>query len=97
MHIDNKIPFGDVVVGLSLLNDCYMNFLKNEETKILLERNSIYVLKNEARDQWKHGIKNLIPKNHPNIDKNYRRISLSFRKINPEGCRKIDNIGKTNL
>ena len=46
-----------------LLNDTYFSLRKrnnrNVEVKIFLEKNSLYVLKNEARLEWEHGIRRM--------------------------------------
>ncbi|KAG2387574.1 hypothetical protein C9374_001168 [Naegleria lovaniensis] len=56
-HVDNVNAFGDVIVGISLLNPVYMTFRKDKlETKILLPPNSCYVLTGESRFEWRHGI-----------------------------------------
>lgn len=99
LHVDSSKSFGDTIVGLSLLAPCFMTFrhVKDEklETKIVLERRSLYVLKDEARFDWKHGITKMKHLKMPNKDEivhrdqNYRRVSLTIRKILTEGTKKI--------
>ena len=56
-HVDNVNAFGDVIVGISLLNPVYMTFRKDKlETRILLPSNSCYILTGESRFEWRHGI-----------------------------------------
>lgn len=82
-HIDCVPCFEDVIISISLLSSCIMQFSKDkEQEEILLQPRSILLLSGDARYLWKHGIKavkndkwlgTLIPRE--------RRISITFRKI----------------
>ncbi|KAL9655038.1 hypothetical protein ABK040_008821 [Willaertia magna] len=76
-HVDNVQVFGKEIIILSLLNPCEMTFEhieeKDKQFKVVLEPNSVCVLKDECRFLWKHGIKR--KKHDP------RRISLTFRHL----------------
>ena len=97
-HKDNEEAFGKDVISLSLLDPVYMTMKKcediNIETKVLMERRSILVLKGDARFKWKHGITKM--KHYPNPvtgetihkGKNFRRVSLTIRKILINGTKK---------
>ncbi len=90
-HVDNPDAFGDVVVSLSLVQPCYMTMRleedESQETRVLMERRSLLVLRGDARFKWKHGItakKHFIIPNTGEVihrDEHYRRISLTFRKL----------------
>eukprot|EP00761_Pharyngomonas_kirbyi_P003598 gb/GECH01003602.1/.p1 GENE.gb/GECH01003602.1/~~gb/GECH01003602.1/.p1 ORF type:complete len:233 (+),score=62.65 gb/GECH01003602.1/:1-699(+) len=97
-HVDNSNAFGSVVAGLSLLEPVQMMFrlIEDEsiETKLLLEPRSLYVLKNSARYDWKHGITQMKTVEMPDgkivhRDENYRRISLTFREILTGGIKRV--------
>lgn len=101
-HVDNVKAFGDVIVGLSLLQPCYMTMRnsqdENQETRIYLAPRSLYVMRGEARYGWKHGItqmKHFVnPANLSEVthrDENYRRVSLTFRKILIQGTKNGEN------
>lgn len=97
-HFDDFNAFGDVIAGLSLLEPCYMTMKSMEkpsiETKFLMENMSLYVLKGESRYKWKHGITAMRcfenPRTHQQFyrGKQWRRISLTFRKILTDGTKK---------
>lgn len=82
-HIDCIPCFEDVIVSISLLSSCVMQFSRGgEQQEMFLKPRSILLLSGEARYNWKHGIKaikndkwlnTLIPRT--------RRISITFRKI----------------
>jgi alkylated DNA repair dioxygenase AlkB len=84
-HIDSKSLFGNTICSLSLLSDCTMEF-ENSTTKetfsILLPRQSLLILQNDIRYNYKHSIsKNLVDKyNGVEIERS-RRVSLTFRTI----------------
>jgi alkylated DNA repair dioxygenase AlkB len=56
-------PF-DIIVGISLLNDCVFRFRPFDKAKqkrksiisLTLQRRSLYVLRGESRNEWQHSI-----------------------------------------
>ena len=80
-HIDDPIIFGEWIVCISLCDSIGMIFSKyNINNSILIEKNSIYEMKNDARYKWKHSIPSVntdIINNINHIRK--RRISITFR------------------
>jgi alkylated DNA repair dioxygenase AlkB len=96
-HVDNVNAFGDVVAGLSLISPCYMTMRlhadTSQETRFLMEPGSLYVLKDDARFKWQHGITQMKHFTIPNTDvvihrdEQYRRVSLTFRKILVQGIK----------
>lgn len=100
-HVDNAKAFGDVIAGVSLVSPCYMTMRNcenlNEETRFYMEVGSLYVMKNEARYGWQHGITQMKHFEHPvtgevtHRDAQYRRVSLTFRKILVEGTKNGEN------
>ncbi|MFC3158006.1 2OG-Fe(II) oxygenase superfamily protein [Chryseobacterium arachidis] len=82
-HIDCIPCFEDVIISISLLSSCVMQFSKDKEKQeILLEPRSILLLSGEARYNWKHGIKAVKNDKWFNtIIPRERRISITFRKI----------------
>lgn len=82
-HIDCVPCFEDIIVSVSLLSSCVMQFSKNgERQEILLQPRSILLLSGEARYSWKHGIKAVKnDKWEGTIIPRKRRVSVTFRKI----------------
>jgi alkylated DNA repair dioxygenase AlkB len=75
-HIDLPSVFGECIASLSLGASCIMEFTKEAETiPLLLPSKSLLILKDEARYNWKHGIKGA----KSNIKS--RRVSITFREV----------------
>lgn len=83
-HRDREF-FGDVVLGISLLEPVVMDFKclrTNEVRALLLEPRSVLVMQGEARWRWQHGITaapNLLYRGR-HLPRG-RRTSLTFRTI----------------
>ena len=86
-HIDCEPCFEDTIVSLSLLDSVVMDFTeainKKNRVEVPLFPRSIIILKEDARYDWKHGIKKR--KKHK-YKKSWegelnRRISLTFRRV----------------
>lgn len=82
-HIDCIPCFEDIIISVSLLSSCVMQFSKDtEKHELLLNPRSILLLNGEARYNWKHGIKAVKNDKWLNtIIPRGRRISITFRKI----------------
>jgi alkylated DNA repair dioxygenase AlkB len=75
-HIDLPSVFGKTIASLSLASSCNMDFIKGEErVSLLLPQRSLLILTDEARYNWKHGIKGA----KSNITS--RRVSITFREV----------------
>lgn len=83
-HIDCIPCFKEIIISVSLLSYCIIQFSKDEEKyDLLLSPRSILLLSGEARYKWKHGIKSVKNDKWLNaIIPRERRISITFRKIN---------------
>jgi alkylated DNA repair dioxygenase AlkB len=83
-HVDCEPYFGNIVISLSLLSPCVMNFNRvgcDEQASLLLEPCSIVVLKDEARYKWTHGIPKRLKDTVDGVTYTRgRRVSLTFRK-----------------
>lgn len=85
VHVDCVPCFSNCIVSLSLGSGCNMNFIAldgTEKQTIFLPENSLLVLKDEHRYQWKHEIKAV---KNDTVDgvktPRKRRISITFRKV----------------
>ena len=86
-HVDVQ-SFADGIATISLLESWEMTFHAprgKEKVPRLLERRSVAIMHDEARNQWKHEIRKR--KSEPPLDeggkrrKRERRISLTFRNV----------------
>lgn len=106
-HFEDEQAFGPVIATISLLNPIYMTLEKPVDhnnsclnfigqTKVLLEKNSLFIMRDECRYQWRHAItrhrkvpmvvtenKEFDESNFSMIqrDKKYRRVSLTIRHL----------------
>ena len=85
-HIDCEPCFANMIVSLSLGSGCVMDFTskldKAKKIPVWLAPRSIIVLKDEARNEWLHGI--APRKSDQWAGQKYerqRRVSLTFRKV----------------
>ncbi|AEJ35073.1 putative methyl-transferase [Acanthamoeba polyphaga mimivirus] len=95
-HFDRKDYYQNVIIGLSLGSGTIMEFYKNkpipEKKKIYIPPRSLYIIKDDARYIWKHGIP---PRKYDEINgkkiPRETRISITFRNVIKEKV-KHDNI-----
>ena len=106
-HFDDFDAFGDVLTSLSLINPVFMTLQcpkeltnhctdlhPNGKIRILLEPRSLFVLKDNARYKWRHGITKhklvFLPQNKGVLkrDDNFRRLSATIRKLG-KGRKKV--------
>lgn len=72
-HTDHKILFGPIIVCITVGQAVPIHFKLDNEVKIInVAANSMYIMTDEARNLWKHYLKN-------NNDKN--RYSITYRTI----------------
>ncbi|KRX98876.1 Alkylated DNA repair protein alkB -like protein 8 [Trichinella pseudospiralis] len=85
LHGDNSPLIKGEVVSLSLVSDAVMSFKKdtNEHYSLILPRRSLLILKDEAKDIWKHGIssKKYDLACDGRLLKRDKRISFTFRNV----------------
>ncbi|TPP10424.1 alpha-ketoglutarate-dependent dioxygenase AlkB [Rhizobium glycinendophyticum] len=84
-HVDCEPCFGDVIVSLSLLSPCQMQFRRvetGEKRAVILRPRSLLVLEGAARHDWTHAIP---ARRSDRIDgvqvMRGRRVSLTFRTM----------------
>lgn len=60
MHNDNKMgELGDYIVGMCLLSDCEMTFVRPRDGRkrvVQLPRGCVYAMTGESHFEWRHGI-----------------------------------------
>lgn len=88
-HVD-AFTFGPIICSVSLLSPCNMIFTKGDEkVSVYLAPRSLVVLTKDSRYKWKHEIKPTSTIKLPDGKEivkgdDYRRISLTFRTMNPK-------------
>lgn len=84
-HIDCEPCFGDRIASISLNSSCLMTFIhveSNQTFELMLEPNSLLIMRDEARYNWKHGISARKSDIYQGKKiKRGRRISVTFRKV----------------
>lgn len=83
LHRDYE-PFDHIVVSLSLLAPCVMDFRRVADAhreSMLLERRSLLILRDEARYDWEHGIaRRKNDRWQGQVIPRARRLSVTFRR-----------------
>jgi alkylated DNA repair dioxygenase AlkB len=85
-HIDCQPCFGDTIISISLGSQCVMNYSREvnsiEKVGLLIEPQSLIVMKKESRYNWYHGIPARKSDKFNNaVLKRNRRVSITFRKV----------------
>lgn len=93
----DRAYYENQICGVNLGSSCIMRFIKGMNDEVIdieIPRRSLYVMQDDARKKWKHGIP---PRKKDNIagkvQHRERRVSVTYRKvkqakvhsINPEG------------
>jgi len=87
-HFDRKDYFDNTIVGVSLGSDCVMEFTPpdksgKEKQYVYMPRRSLYVIEDDARYEWLHGIpgRKTDKLNEGKVLVRQRRISITFRNV----------------
>jgi len=84
-HIDCVPCFEKIIASISLGSPCVMDFTHsktNQKVSVLLEPRSLFVLSDDARYTWKHGIANRkTDKINGQSFSRSRRVSMTFRNV----------------
>jgi alkylated DNA repair dioxygenase AlkB len=93
----DRAYYENQICGVNLGSGCIMRFIKGKNEEVIdieIPRRSLYVMQDDARKKWSHGIP---PRKKDNINGTLkhreRRVSITYRKvklkrvhsINPEG------------
>lgn len=86
------------ICGVNLGSGCIMRFIKGKNLEVIdveIPRRSLYVMQDDARKKWSHGIP---PRKKDSINGNVyhreRRISITYRKVKPSKVQQINPEGK---
>jgi len=91
-HFDRKDYFDNTIIGVSLGSDCVMEFTPQENKKenigkekvyVYMPKRSLYVIEDDARYEWLHGIpgRKNDKLNDGKVVARQRRVSITFRNV----------------
>lgn len=88
--------FENQICGINLGSGCIIKFIKGADVEnVEVPRRSLYVIQDEARYKWTHGIpprkKDVI---NGNIQHRERRLSITYRKVKMNKVKSINPEGK---
>ena len=90
--------FENQICGVNLGSSCVMRFVKGKNLEVLdveIPRRSLYVMQDDARKKWSHGIP---PRKKDNINGDIkhreRRVSITYRKVKQTHVHPINKEGK---
>jgi alkylated DNA repair dioxygenase AlkB len=94
----DRAYYENQICGVNLGSGCIMKFIKGKNLEVVdveVPRRSLYVMQDDARKKWSHGIP---PRKKDNINGNIshreRRVSITYRKVKPTRVHLIDQNGR---
>jgi alkylated DNA repair dioxygenase AlkB len=94
----DRAYYENQICGVNLGSGCIMKFIKGKNIEVVdveVPRRSLYVMQDDARKKWSHGIP---PRKKDNINGNIlhreRRVSITYRKVKPTRVHTIDPNGR---
>ncbi|GAA4201534.1 alpha-ketoglutarate-dependent dioxygenase AlkB [Pedobacter jeongneungensis] len=86
------------ICGVNLGSGCIMRFIKGKNLEVIdieMPQRSMYIMQDDARKKWTHGIP---PRKKDNINgilvKRERRVSVTYRKVKPSKVHRMNPRGK---
>jgi len=94
----DRAYYENQICGVNLGSSCIMRFIRGANLEIVdveVPRRSIYVMQDDARKKWKHGIP---PRKKDVVDGQVqhreRRVSITYRKVKPKRVKPMNPEGK---
>jgi alkylated DNA repair dioxygenase AlkB len=94
----DRAYYENQICGVNLGSGCVMRFIRGKNEEIIdveVPRRSVYVMQDDARKKWKHGIP---PRKKDKIDGDVkhreRRVSITYRKVKTKKVHPINPEGK---
>jgi alkylated DNA repair dioxygenase AlkB len=94
----DRAYYENQICGVNLGSSCIMRFIRGANLEVIdveVPRRSLYVMQDDARKKWKHGIP---PRKKDVVDGNIqhreRRVSITYRKVKPKRVKLINPEGK---
>ena len=94
----DRAYYENQICGVNLGSSCIMRFIKGSNLEVIdveIPRRSLYVMQDDARKKWKHGIpprKKDVVDGH--VQHRERRVSITYRKVKPKMVKPINPEGK---
>ena len=86
------------ICGVNLGSSCVMRFIRGKNLEIVdveIPRRSLYIMQDDARKKWSHGIP---PRKKDTIEGQLRhrarRVSITYRKVKPAKVNRINPEGR---
>jgi alkylated DNA repair dioxygenase AlkB len=94
----DRAYYENQICGVNLGSSCIMRFIRGANLEVIdveVPRRSLYVMQDDARKKWKHGIpprkKDVVA---GNVQHRERRVSITYRKVKPKMVKPINPEGK---
>ena len=94
----DRAYYENQICGVNLGSGCIMRFIRGLNLEIIdveIPRRSLYVMQDDARKKWSHGIP---PRKKDKINGDFqhreRRVSITYRKVKPKRVKPINPEGK---
>jgi alkylated DNA repair dioxygenase AlkB len=94
----DRAYYENQICGVNLGSSCIMRFIRGANLEVIdveIPRRSLYVMQDDARKKWKHGIpprkKDVVA---GNVQHRERRVSITYRKVKPKRVQPINPDGK---
>jgi alkylated DNA repair dioxygenase AlkB len=94
----DRAYYENQICGVNLGSSCIMRFIRGANLEVIdveIPRRSLYVMQDDARKKWKHGIP---PRKKDKVDGQVqhreRRVSITYRKVKPKRVKPIMPDGK---
>ena len=94
----DRAYYENQICGVNLGSSCIMRFIRGANLEVIdveVPRRSLYVMQDDARKKWKHGIpprKKDVVDGH--VQHRERRVSITYRKVKPKRVKLINPEGK---
>jgi alkylated DNA repair dioxygenase AlkB len=94
----DRAYYENQICGVNLGSSCIMRFIRGANLEVIdveIPRRSLYVMQDDARKKWKHGIpprkKDVVG---GQVQHRERRVSITYRKVKPKRVKPINPEGK---
>lgn len=89
------------ICGINLGSSCVMRFIRGKNLEVIdieVPQRSMYIMQDDARKKWTHGIpprkKDII---NGEVHHRARRVSITYRKVKPSKVHAMNPIGKVAI
>ena len=94
----DRAYYENQICGVNLGSGCIMRFIRGANLEVVdveIPRRSLYIMQDDARKKWSHGIApRKKDKINGNVQQRDRRVSITYRKVKPSRVHPINPEGK---